>query len=123
MATVRYLVNDVDASVAFYTGRLGFTVRQQFGQAIAILGRGDLTLWVAGPSASAARPMPDGRKPEPGGWNRFVVEVEDLAAMVEKLKADGVGFRNDIVTGPGGKQILCEDPSGNVVELFQPEAK
>ncbi|MBL8692109.1 MAG: VOC family protein [Rhodospirillaceae bacterium] len=123
MATVRYLVNDVDASVAFYTGRLGFTVRQQFGQAIAILGRGDLTLWVAGPNASAARPMPDGRKPEPGGWNRFVVEVDDLAAMVERLKAEGVRFRNDIVTGPGGTQILCEDPSGNVVELFQPEAK
>jgi catechol 2,3-dioxygenase-like lactoylglutathione lyase family enzyme len=120
MATVRYLVHDVDAAVAFYTQRLGFTVQQQFGPTIAILMRGDLKLWVAGPSASAARPMPDGRKPEPGGWNRFVIEVGDLDALVAQLRGAGVPFRNDVVTGPGGKQILCEDPSGNVVELFQP---
>lgn len=119
MASVRYLVNDVDAAVAFYTGRLGFELRQQFGPAMVILGRGDLTLWVAGPQASASRPMPDGRKPGPGGWNRFVLPVEDLAALVNDLRGQGVAFRNEIVKGPGGQQILCEDPSGNVIELFQ----
>ena len=119
MATVRYFVTDVELAVGFYTKSLDFTVQQQFG-AIAILRRGDLTLWVAGPSASAARPMPDGRKPEPGGWNRFVLEVADLAATVATLKERGVRFRNDIVSGPGGQQILAEDPFGNVVELFQP---
>jgi catechol 2,3-dioxygenase-like lactoylglutathione lyase family enzyme len=120
MASVRYLVHDVAAAVEFYTGALGFDVKQQFGPAIAILTRGDLTLWAAGPMASAARPMPDGRKPEPGGWNRFVIEVEDLASFVAALRAKGVAFRNEIVEGPGGKQILCEDPSGNVIELFEP---
>jgi predicted enzyme related to lactoylglutathione lyase len=120
MAAVRYLVRDVDAAVAFYTGQLGFSVKQQFGANIAILTRDDLTLWVAGPGASAARPMPDGRQPEPGGWNRFVLQTDDLAALVERLRAAGAKFRNDIVKGPGGQQILCEDPSGNVVELFQP---
>ena len=122
MATVRYLVHDVPAAVDFYVGALGFELVQRFGPAIAILRRGDLTLWAAGPMASAARPMPDGRKPEPGGWNRFVVETEDLAGLVAALRAKGVPFRNEIVEGPGGKQILCEDPSGNVVELFQPVA-
>jgi len=87
---------------------------------MAILTRGDLTLWLAGPHASASRPMPDGRKPEPGGWNRFVVETHDLAAMVAKLKTAGVRFRNEILSGPGGQQCLVEDPCGNVVELFQP---
>jgi catechol 2,3-dioxygenase-like lactoylglutathione lyase family enzyme len=120
MATVRYLVNDVEAAVAFYTERLGFQVERQFGSTIAILKRDDLTLWVAGPEASAARPMPDGRRPGPGGWNRFVLTVEDLPARVEELKGAGVRFRNEIVRGPGGAQILCEDPSGNVIELFQP---
>jgi catechol 2,3-dioxygenase-like lactoylglutathione lyase family enzyme len=120
MASIRYLVHDVDAAVAFYTGRLGFELRQQFGPAMAILAHGDLTLWVAGPQASAARPMPDGRKPEPGGWNRFVLEVGNLAALAGDLRSQGVKVRNDIVTGPGGQQILCEDPSGNVIELFQP---
>ncbi|HTM00621.1 MAG TPA: VOC family protein [Candidatus Omnitrophota bacterium] len=120
MTTVRYIVHEVDAAVAFYSGALGFEVKQQFGPAMAILTRGDLTLWAAGPMASAARPMPDGRKPEPGGWNRFVIEVEDLASFVAALRAKGVAFRNEIVEGPGGKQILCEDPSGNVVELFEP---
>jgi catechol 2,3-dioxygenase-like lactoylglutathione lyase family enzyme len=119
MASIRYLVHDVDAAVVFYTGRLGFELRQQFGPAMAILTHGDLTLWVAGPQASAARPMPDGRKPEPGGWNRFVLPVDDLAALVGDLRAQGVAFRNEIVKGPGGQQILCEDPSGNVIELFQ----
>jgi catechol 2,3-dioxygenase-like lactoylglutathione lyase family enzyme len=116
------MVKDVDASVAFYTRQLGFAVKQQFGPAIAILTRDDLTLWVAGPNASAARPMPDGRKPDPGGWNRFVIEVEDLAKVVAQLRQHGVSFRNDIVEGPGGKQILVEDPSGNVIELFEPAA-
>jgi catechol 2,3-dioxygenase-like lactoylglutathione lyase family enzyme len=120
MTTVRYLVRDVDQSVAFYTTHFGFAVQQQFGTNMAIVRRGGLTLWLAGPGASAARPMPDGRKPEPGGWNRFVLEVGDLAALVAKLKQQDVRFRNDIVIGPGGQQTLCEDPSGNVIELFQP---
>ena len=120
MTTVRYLVRDVDQSVAFYTKHLGFGLRQQFGPNMAIMMRDGLTLWLAGPGASAARPMPDGRKPEPGGWNRFVLEVGDLAALVATLKQQGVRFRNDVVSGPGGRQILCEDPSGNVIELFQP---
>ena len=120
MAYVRYLVNVVQKAVDFYSAHFDFTVQQQFGPAMAILKRGDLTLWLAGPNASASRPMPDGRKPEPGGWNRFVVETPDLAATVAKLKTAGVRFRNEIVSGPGGKQILVEDPCGNVVELFQP---
>ncbi len=120
MAAVRYFVGDVEQAVAFYTKTFDFTLQQQFGPSMAILKRDGLTLWLAGPNASASRPMPDGRKPEPGGWNRFVLEVADLAATVAKQKAQGTRFRNDIVTGPGGQQILCEDPFGNVVELFQP---
>jgi catechol 2,3-dioxygenase-like lactoylglutathione lyase family enzyme len=120
MAQVRYIVTDVDAAIAFYTGQLGFTLKQQFGATMAILARDDLTLWLAGPAASASRAMPDGRKPEPGGWNRFVVQTKDIAALKSSLERNGVRFRNDIVTGPGGKQILVEDPSGNVVELFEP---
>lgn len=119
MASMRYIVRDVDAAVAFYRDRLGFELRQQFGPAMAILARDDLTLWLAGPPASASRPMPDGRKPEPGGWNRVVLEVSGLEALVDSLKAAGVAFRNDIIAGPGGRQILCEDPSGNCVELFE----
>jgi catechol 2,3-dioxygenase-like lactoylglutathione lyase family enzyme len=119
MASVRYIVRDVDQAIAFY-GHLGFAVRQQFGPAMAILAHGDLTLWLAGPRASASRPMPDGRAPEPGGWNRFVLQVADLPGVVAGLRSHGVVFRNDIVDGPGGRQILCEDPSGNVVELFEP---
>jgi catechol 2,3-dioxygenase-like lactoylglutathione lyase family enzyme len=120
MTTVRYMVNDVDAAVAFYTRHLDFAVKQQFGPNMAILARDGLTLWVAGPNASASRPMPDGRKPEPGGWNRFVLEVKDLAEVVARLRKAVTPFRNDVVEGPGGKQILTEDPSGNVVELFEP---
>ncbi|MGE0242180.1 MAG: VOC family protein [Parvibaculaceae bacterium] len=120
MATMRYMVDDVDAAVAFYTEALNFSLTQQFGPNMAILTRDDLTLWVAGPNASAGRPMPDGRKPEPGGWNRFVIEVADLAKLVAQLRSQGTRFRNDIVEGPGGKQILAEDPSGNVIELFEP---
>lgn len=120
MAEVRYIVHDVGAAIAFYRDRLGFALQQQFGPAMAIVTRGDLTLWLAGPAASASRPMPDGAKPVPGGgWARFVVPVTDLAAMVTRLRADGASFRNDIVTGPGGKQILIVDPSGNLVELFE----
>ena len=120
MAVVRYLVDDVDAAAAFYTDTLGFTLEQRMGPAFAIVSHDDLSLWLSGPESSAARAMPDGRRPEPGGWNRVVVEVDDLEAKVEELKQEGLNFRNDIVTGPGGKQILLEDPAGNVVELFQP---
>ena len=109
MASVRYLVHDVDQAVAFYTG-LGFALLHQFGPAMAILARNDLTLWLAGPRASAAKPMPDGRKPEPGGWNRFVLPVSDLMATVTILRAQGVRFRNDIVDGPGSSANPCEDP-------------
>ncbi len=123
MTAFRYIVKDVEASVAFYTQRLGFALKQQFGPNMAILLRDDLTLWVAGPGASASRPMPDGRKPEPGGWNRFVIEVTDLERLVREMRQHGVLFRNEIVIGPGGKQILCEDPSGNVIELFEAAAK
>jgi len=120
MVSVRYIVHDVTTAVAFYTTSLGFELGQQFGTAMAIVKRGELTLWLAGPGASASRPMPDGRQPEPGGWNRFVIQVDDLTALVDSLRRQGVPFRNEIVKGPGGQQILCEDPSGNVVELFQP---
>ena len=119
MAAIRYLVDDVDASVSFYTELLGFELVEQYGPAMAIVRHDDVTLWLAGPAASASKPMPDGRKPVPGGWNRFVLQVDDLAALVGRLRERGVRFRNDIVAGPGGRQILCEDPSGNVVELFQ----
>ena len=122
MAAVRYLVQDVPAAIAFYTEHLGFTLQQQFGPAMAILARDDLTLWLAGPMASAAKPMPDGRQPVPGGWGRFVLEVQDLPGLVARLRAAGVAFRNDILDGPGGRQILAEDPSGNCVELFEPRA-
>jgi len=120
MAAIRYLVNDVGAAIAFYTGRLGFTLEQQMGPAFAIVTRDDLSLWLAGPKSSAARAMPDGSKPKPGGWNRLVLEVDDLDAKVAALREGGVAFRNDVVTGPGGKQILLEDGDGNAVELFEP---
>ena len=120
MASVRYIVHDVEAAVAFYTEALGFSLRKQFGPAMAILEREGLALWVAGPAASALQPMPDGTMPEPGGWNRFVLEVPDLAAMVEALRRRGTVFRNEILDGPGGRQILCEDPFGNAIELFEP---
>ena len=121
MFRFRYIVNDVDQAVAFYTSHLGFSLEKQFGPAIAILQREDFHLLVSGPKASASRPMPDGTVPAPGGgWNRIVLDFDDLESFVAKLKDDGVKFRNDILEGPGGKQILCEDPSGNVIELFQP---
>ena len=120
MIRFRYIVDDVDQAVAFYTSHLGFRLDQQFGPALAILNREEFDLLVAGPKASASRPMPDGAKPAPGGWNRIVISVEDLADIVTKLRAEGVKFRNEIIEGPGGSQILCEDPSGNPIELFQP---
>jgi catechol 2,3-dioxygenase-like lactoylglutathione lyase family enzyme len=119
VATIRYLVSDVQRSMDFYTQALGFKVEQSMAPAFARVSSKDLTLWLAGPQSSAARPMPDGRRPEPGGWNRFVVEVGDLESQVEKMKQAGMHFRNEVVTGPGGKQVLLEDPDGNVVELFE----
>jgi catechol 2,3-dioxygenase-like lactoylglutathione lyase family enzyme len=120
MATVRYLVGDVERSIAFYTNTLGFKLDQSMAPAFARVSKDDLTLWLAGPKSSAARAMPDGRRPEPGGWNRFVVEEGDLMSRVAEMKRAGARFRNDVVSGPGGKQILLEDPDGNVVELFEP---
>ncbi len=120
MATIRYMVNDVETSIAFYTTHLNFHLVQQMGPAFATVAKDDLTLWLSGPQSSAARPMPDGRRPEAGGWNRFVIEVDDIESVVASMKAAGISFRNDIVTGPGGQQIVAEDPSGNPIEIFQP---
>lgn len=122
MAVIRYLVDDVDRAVAFYTDHLGFSLDRRMGPAFAIVSLGDLALWLSGPQSSAARSMPDGRQPEPGGWNRLVIEVDDLEAKVSELRQAGLQFRNEIVTGPGGKQILLEDTAGNPVELFEPRA-
>jgi glyoxylase I family protein len=116
---VRYLVSDVERSIAFYRDHLGFDLDERMGPAFARVRRGDLILWLSGPASSAARAMPDGRAPVPGGWNRFVIEVDDLAAKVAEMSSAGVTFRNAIVTGPGGKQILVDDPDGNPVELFE----
>lgn len=120
MVSVRYMVADVEAAVDFYTKHLGFSLRMSAAPAFADVARGQLRLLLSGPTSSAGRPMPDGTVPEPGGWNRIHLIVSDIAAEVERLRAAGVTFRNDIVKGPGGQQILLEDPSGNVVELFQP---
>jgi len=120
MADIRYLVDDVDEAVEFYTNHLGFTIAERWGPAFSIVSRGDLKLWLSGPQASAARPMPDGRQPVPGGWNRLVIVVEDMSQLLVKLKAANVVFRNEPFSGPGGKQVLIDDPSGNPVELFEP---
>jgi catechol 2,3-dioxygenase-like lactoylglutathione lyase family enzyme len=120
MVSVRYMVHDVDAAIDFYTKHLGFTLRMSAAPAFADVARGQLRLLLSGPTSSAGRPMPDGAVPAPGGWNRIHLIVSDIAAEVEQLRAAGLTFRNDIVKGPGGQQILLEDPSGNVVELFQP---
>jgi catechol 2,3-dioxygenase-like lactoylglutathione lyase family enzyme len=120
LVSVRYLVDDVDAAVEFYTKHLGFEVNTAFPPAFADVTRGQLRLLLSGPTSSAGRPMPDGATPGPGGWNRIHLIVDDLAAEVTRLRAAGVPFRNDILAGPGGQQILLEDPAGNVVELFQP---
>jgi len=123
MATVsvRYITDDVDAAVAFYVERLGFDVEMQAGPGFAMLARGDLRLLLNRPGAGGAgQPMPDGRRPEPGGWNRIQIEVSDLECEVAALRAAGASFRGEIVTGRGGSQILLDDPAGNPVELFQP---
>jgi catechol 2,3-dioxygenase-like lactoylglutathione lyase family enzyme len=120
--SVRYIVDDVDAAIGFYRDRLGFTEVMHPAPAFAMLACGDLRLALSAPNpeGGGGQAMPDGRVPEPGGWNRFMLQVEDLEAVVEELRAAGVRFRNEIVTGVGGKQILVEDPAGNPVELFQP---
>lgn len=117
---VRYLVDDVEAAVAFYTQVLGFEVLNNFAPAFADVARGNLRLLLSGPASSAGRPMPDGARPGPGGWNRIHLIVEDIDAEVGHLREAGARFRNDVVDGPGGRQILLLDPSDNVVELFQP---
>ncbi|OBI11240.1 glyoxalase [Mycobacterium sp. E2327] len=120
LARVRYLVDDVRAALDFYITHLGFSVDLDAAPAFAAVVRGPLQLLLAGPKSSAARPMPDGATPEPGGWNRIQLVVEDISAEAERLRAAGVSFRNDILSGPGGQQVLIQDPSGNLVELFQP---
>ena len=117
---VRYMVDDVDAAIEFYTTHLGFTLLTRMAPAFADVARGDLRLLLSGRTSSAGRPMPDGRQPGPGGWNRIHLIVDDIAAEVERLRGAGVRFRNDIIKGPGGAQVLIEDPSGNPIELFQP---
>ncbi len=118
--SVRYMVDDVEEAIDFYTGHFGFTLGHNATPAFAEVLRGNLRLLLAGPTSSAGRPMPDGRTPEPGGWNRIHFVVADIAAEVERLRTAGVSFRNDVISGPGGKQILLDDPSGNPIELFQP---
>jgi catechol 2,3-dioxygenase-like lactoylglutathione lyase family enzyme len=120
---VRYMVDDVDDAIAFYTKFLGFELLTTASPAFADVKRGHLRLLLAGPTSSAGRPMPDGTKPGPGGWNRIHFIVNDLDDEVARLRDAGAKFRNDIVEGPGGKQILLQDPSGNVIELFQPAAR
>ena len=120
LVSVRYMVDDVDEAVVFYTTHLGFTLRSSAAPAFADVLRGNLRLLLSGPMSPAGRPMPDGRTPEPGGWNRIHLIVDDIAAEVGRLRAAGLTFRNDVVSGPGGRQILLEDPSGNPIELFQP---
>jgi predicted enzyme related to lactoylglutathione lyase len=118
MATVRYLVTDVDAAIAFYSA-IGFVLADRRGPPFAVMKLGDLTLWVSGPASSAAKALPDGSQPRPGGWNRFVIEVQDIDAAVRDLAGKGGRFRSDPIEGPGGRQVVCEDPSGNPIELFQ----
>ena len=120
LVSVRYIVTDVEQSIAFYTTHLGFTERFSRLPAFADVVRGNLRLLLSGSTSSGGRTLPDGRTPEPGGWNRIHLLVKDLEAEVERLREDGLTFRNDIVKGPGGKQILVDDPAGNPIELFQP---
>ncbi len=118
--SVRYMVNDVDEAIGFYTRHFGFQLGQNASPAFAEVNRGRLRLLLAGPKSSAGRPMPDGRQPQPGGWNRIHFIVDDIAAEAGRLREAGISFRNEIITGPGGRQVLLDDPSGNPIELFQP---
>ena len=120
LVNVRYMVDDVEAAIDFYTTHFAFELRTSAAPAFADVTRGNLRLLLSGPKSSAGRPMPDGRVPEPGGWNRIHFIVDDLATEVEQLRDAGVTFRNEVVSGPGGQQILLEDPAGNPIELFQP---
>ena len=122
MVSVRYMVDDVDAAVDFYTTHLGFTLRFSAAPAFADVTRGNLRLLISGPASSAGRPMPDGAKPGPGGWNPYLLIMDDMTAGVDRLRKAGVSFSNDIATGTGGQKILLKDPAGNVIELFQPAA-
>ena len=123
ITNVRYMVDDVDAAVDFYTKHLGFEPRTSSLPAFADVTRGSLRLLLSGPASSAGRPMPDGARPGPGGWNRIHLITADLDAEITRLRAEGVPFRNDVVTGPGGSQVLIQDPSGNLIELFQPAGR
>jgi catechol 2,3-dioxygenase-like lactoylglutathione lyase family enzyme len=123
LVNVRYMVGDVEAAIAWYTRHLGFEILSNHAPAFADVKLGALRLLLSGPQSSAGRPMPDGERPQPGGWNRIHLIVDDLAGEVARLRAAGVQFRNDVVTGPGGSQILLIDPSGNIVELFQPAGR
>ncbi|HMJ36341.1 MAG TPA: VOC family protein [Baekduia sp.] len=123
LVSVRYIVDDVDAAVAFYTSNFDFTVLSNPAPAFADVVRGRLRLLLSGPTSSAGRPLPDGTTPTPGGWNRIHLIVEDIASEVARLRAAGLAFRSEIISGPGGRQILTEDPSGNPIELFQPAAR
>jgi catechol 2,3-dioxygenase-like lactoylglutathione lyase family enzyme len=120
LVNVRYMVDDVETAVDFYITHLGFELRSSAAPAFADVTRGRLRLLLSGPASSAGRPMPDGRIPQPGGWNRIHLIVEDLAGEVERLRAAGLTLRNDVVSGPGGRQVLLDDPAGNPIELFQP---
>ena len=119
MAVIRYLVSDVDAAVKFYVDIIGFELVEKWGPPYAMVKRGDLTLWLSGPGSSAARPLTDGSRPSPGGWNRLVLETDDLVSLMARLAKSGARFRSEIVSGPGGKQVLVDDPSGNPIELFE----
>ena len=121
MAIVRYLVHDVDAALPFYA-LLGFALEARWGPPFAIVKRADLLLWLSGPGSSASKPLPGGSQPAPGGWNRLVIECADLTQTMASLRAAGARFRSEPITGPGGKQVVVDDPSGNPVELFQPAA-
>lgn len=120
MAVIRYLVHDVDVAVEFYVNVLGFELLEQWGPPFAMVKRGDLTLWLSGPGSSASLPIADGSTPLAGGWNRLVLETDDLVSLVKGLTRAGALFRGEIVSGPGGKQALVNDPSGNPIELFEP---
>jgi catechol 2,3-dioxygenase-like lactoylglutathione lyase family enzyme len=123
LVSVRYIVDDVDASIAFYTAHLGFELKSSAAPAFADVVRGNLRLLLSGSQSSGGRTLPDGRRPEPGGWNRIHLIVDDIEAEVERLTADGLVFRSEIIRGPGGAQCVLDDPSGNPIELFQPRER